>query len=340
MSLAPQWQGLPYHAISQFYRHRFGGRVYKIPVSISETCPNREGLGGGKICIFCDQWGSAAFPEYSQEPLRRQIEETRTRLQRRFNGEMFLVYFQAYTTTFSRTSHLREQFKTAFSFPDVKGVVVGTRPDCISDAVLDLWNETTGSGRFVGVELGVQSFDEKQLVWMQRGHTGKRAIDSILRIKEKTQVDLGIHLIFGLPGETDDQVIATARLVNSLPINNVKIHNLHVLRNTPLEKIWNDGQFIPLSRESYIRRTILFLEHLRPELSVHRLAAVASRHDELVAPAWASSKMETYQMFLDEFRRQETFQGSKWEAPLILDKNPDIASSNQYLGLNGQILST
>ena len=316
MSYPSQWQGLPYHAISQFYRREFGGKVYKVPVSLAETCPNREGLAGGKVCIFCDQWGSAAFPEYRMNPLHQQISQTIERLKRRFNGDMFLVYFQAYTNTFGRSQRLREQFATAFTFPEVRGVVVGTRPDCISDGVLDLWNETKDSGHFVAVELGVQSFAEDQLQWMERGHTARKSIEAIIRIKKQTQVDLGIHLMFGLPGETDEQMVNTAKMVNQLPLDNVKLHNLHVLKNTPLEEKWRNGQFIPVEREDYVRRVVLFLAHLRPDIAVHRLAAVASRHDELISPHWASSKMETYQLVLDEFKFRETYQGKNWEESL------------------------
>lgn len=234
MSNPHDWQGLPYNAISCFYRKTFGQRVYKIPVSVAETCPNREGIRGMKTCIFCDQWGSAAFPEYREDSLRQQIEQTRERIRRRFNGNSFLVYFQSYTTTFGRASLLREQFAVSLSYPEIKGVVVGTRPDCLSSAMLDLWKDTTEAGHFVGVELGVQSFDDSQLEWMRRGHDTKKSIEAIFKIREKAPlVNLGIHLMFGLPGESDSSIVETAQRVNSLPLDNVKLHNLHVLKNTP-----------------------------------------------------------------------------------------------------------
>ncbi len=309
-----QWHGLPYFAISQFYQRQFGGRVYKIPVSVAQTCPNRQGLGGTRVCIFCDQWGSAAFPEYRLESLKDQIHQAKNRLQRRFHTQMFLVYFQAYTHTFGRSEHLREQLKTVWSFPEVKGIVIGTRPDCISQAVLDLWNEMSAENRFVSIELGVQTFCDERLKWLARGHNGQKAIDAIWRIKENTPVDLGIHLIFGLPHETDEEIICLAEKVNNLPIDNVKLHNLHVLKDTELADLWQRGDFDPISRELYIHRVILFLEHLRPDIAVHRLAAVASRHEELLAPHWASSKMQTYQMVLDEFKLRQSYQGRMWSS--------------------------
>lgn len=303
------WQGLPYYPISLFYRNQFGQKVHKIPVSVVQSCPNREGLKGMKTCIFCDVWGSAAYPEHRSLELRGQIEKIRSRVRKRFNAHRFLVYFQAYTNTFTRTSQLRSYFEVVKGFDDVVGMVVGTRPDCLSHGVLDLWDDYSKE-YFLAVELGVQSFDEDQLLWMRRGHTGKQSIKAIHRIKEHNpRIDLGIHLIFGLPGETREALVETAKMVSDLPIDNIKLHNLHVLKGTPLADQYLQGEFSPISREEYVKRVILFLQHLSPRIAVHRLAATAGRHEELVAPDWAKSKMETYQIFLDEFANTSTYQG-------------------------------
>lgn len=308
MQWQEEWQGLPYFPISSFYRRVFGGKVYKIPVSTAQTCPNREGLKGMKTCIFCDEWGSAAYPELRQLELRKQIEESKNRVQSRTHAEKFLVYFQAYTNTFSKTQKLREQFEVACQVDDVVGLVVGTRPDCISDAVIDLWQEYSKK-IFISVELGAQSFNNAQLRWMERGHTAEKTMWAIDKIKSKVDVDLGIHLIFGLPEETDQQIIETARQVSRMPVNNVKLHNLHVLKNTPLESLYGDGEFTPLTMEEYARRVILFVQHLDPRVAIHRLAAVASREAELIAPEWTGHKMMVYQYFIDRFYAEKAYQG-------------------------------
>lgn len=309
MESQAKWNGLPYYPISQFYKNKFGEKVYKVSVSVAQTCPNREGLRGMKVCNFCDVWGSAAFPENRHLQLKKQIELTKNKIARRFKVKKFLVYFQAYTNTFAKTSQLREQFEVACEFPDVLGFVVGTRPDCLSHAVFDLWNEYSQS-KFLSVELGVQSFDEQQLLWMDRGHTAEQSIKACYKIKEKCpKVDLGIHLMFGLPGESKDDIIRAAKKCNELPIDNVKIHNLHVLKDTPLEKIYQRGEFSPISRDSYADFTALFLANLRPDIAVHRLSAVASRHDELVAPDWAKSKLDSYQFILDHLNNNNIYQG-------------------------------
>lgn len=309
MNTSTDWQGLPYYPISQFYRKQFGEKVYKISVSVAETCPNREGLRGMKTCNFCDVYGSAAYPELRQLPLVEQIVDTRDRMRNLYNAHKYLIYFQAYTNTFTKLQRLRENFEIASQFDYVVGMVVGTRPDCLSEGVFELWNEYLQKKYFVAVELGVQSFDEKQLLWMRRGHTAKKSIEAIQRIAQNSQVDLGIHLMFGLPEETDDDILTAARLCNDLPIHNVKLHNLHVLKNTALEEDYHKGLFRPISRQQYFDRCILFLENLRPDIAVHRLSALTPREEELVAPDWTARKMETYQDLIDYMRGQSAYQG-------------------------------
>lgn len=301
------WNGLPYHTISEHYNKLFGEKVYKIPVSVVDDCPNRRGLKGMQTCVFCDVWGSAANAESLSMELRNQIETYRERIAKRYNAQAFLVYFQAYTNTFTKVSALRHNFDVALSYPWVKGFTLGTRPDCLSKSVLDMWQEYHQKS-FVAVELGVQSFFDDQLAFMRRGHTAQDSIEAIHKISEQTDVDLGIHLIFGNPGETDEQIIATAKIVNTLPITNVKLHNLHVLKNTPLEEMYKQGEFLPIDRETYSHRVKLFVQHLAPHLALHRLAAYSSRWDELIAPEWTKDKMGTHQAIIDSLREQKAFQ--------------------------------
>lgn len=306
-------QGIPYHPISQHYRKIFGRKVMKIPVSVVDDCPNRRGLKGMQTCVFCDVWGSAARVETIMLPLKDQIEKVQQIIAKRHKSDDYLVYFQAYTNTFTKISALRANFETALSFPFVKGLVVGTRPDCLSKAVFDLWTEFHQRS-FVSVELGVQSFYDDQLEFMRRGHTAKDSINAIEKIARETPVDLGIHLIFGNPGETEAQMIETARICNDLPITNVKLHNLHVLKNTPLEEMHARGEFTPVELEEYGERVRVFLEHLSPRIAVHRLAALSSRPEELIAPAWTGNKMGTHQKLLNHLRSFESYQ-SKAYAP-------------------------
>lgn len=307
MQLRGHMDGLPYFPISRVYKERFGQKVFKVPVAIAETCPNREGIRGMQTCIFCDVHGSFAFPETQGNELRDQIIQHREKIAARYNAAKFLVYFQAYTTTFSQLAKLKAGFETALSFDDVVGCVVGTRPDTLSDAVLRFWQEQAEK-TFVSIELGVQTFDDDQLIWMRRGHTAQQSIKGIERVA-KAGLDTGIHLIFGWPTENDKQIIETARLCNDLPISNVKLHNLHVLKNTPLEKMYADGEFAPIDFDRYSDRVALFLDYLSPKIAVHRLAALSTKTDELIAPDWVRHKMRSYQGVIDRVNARGSFQG-------------------------------
>ncbi|MGZ3775724.1 MAG: TIGR01212 family radical SAM protein [Pseudobdellovibrionaceae bacterium] len=307
------WLGLPYHTISEHYNKLFGEKVYKVPVSVVDDCPNRRGLKGMQTCVFCDVWGSAANAESLSMELRSQIEKYQSQISSRYKAKAFLIYFQAYTNTFTKVSALRQNFDVALSYPWVKGFTLGTRPDCLSKAVLDLWQEYHEKS-FVAVELGVQSFFNDQLNFMRRGHTAEASIEAVHKIAEQTKVDLGIHLIFGNPGESDDHIIKTAEIVNTLPITNVKLHNLHVLKQTPLEEMYHRGEIAPIDRETYSHRVELFLQHLSPRFALHRLAAYSSRWDELVAPEWTKDKMGTHQYIIDYLRAHKSFQSQHFMA--------------------------
>lgn len=300
---------LPYNPISRFYRERFGTKVYKISVAVAETCPNREGLNGMQTCNFCDQWGSAAYSENLNKPLLQQIEEVREVMRRKRGAEKFLVYFQAYTTTFSKAQQLRDQLHTALKCDGVVGLVIGTRPDCLSQGFLETCQELARK-TFVSIELGVQTFNNDILKWMRRGHSAEQSLAAVDKIAGYCpDVSLGIHLIFGAPGEDDAMAIEAAHTINRLPVHTVKLHHLHVLKNTPLAEEYARGEFVPLEREAYFQRSCLFLQNLRKDIAVHRLSAFSPRWDELVAPEWTAFKMKTYQDMLDYMRAQKAFQG-------------------------------
>lgn len=302
------WKGNPYFPISERYNQIFGSKVYKIPVSTVDDCPNRRGLKGMQTCIFCDVWGSAARSEAISLNLRDQIIKYRNLIQNKFKAEKFLVYFQAYTNSFEKIETLRQQFETCLEFEDIVGFVVGTRPDCISPKLFSLWQEFHDK-KYVSVEIGAQSFFDPHLSFMKRGHDSATTIKALKRIRENTNVDLGIHLMFGWPDETLEQVIEAAEICNELPISNVKLHNLHVLKDTPLANLYFENQFTPIELDEYSDFVVKFVEHLKPGIAIHRLSALASRHDELIAPDWTKLKMQTFQSIIDKFNFYKTYQG-------------------------------
>jgi len=203
-------------------------------------------------------------------------------------------------------------YKEALKEKDVVGIVVGTRPDCLPKRVLHKFSEIAQEN-YLSVELGVQTFDDAQLRFLSRGHDSASSLKAIRKLKTLADVNLCVHLMFGLPDETDEQIRKTAEILSEQKVDGVKLHNLHVLRNTPLEKLYRKSLFKPVDLEEYSRKVALFLENLSPNIAVHRLAAVASRWDELVAPQWTREKMKTTQFIDDFLAAKETWQGRCFE---------------------------
>lgn len=299
---------LRHHPISADYRRLFGCKVYKVAVAVARTCPNRAGLNGMRVCTFCDPWGSAAHEEGAGLTLTGQIRINAERIRARYKAEKFIVYFQAYTNTFQPLARLERQLHEALAVPDVVGVALGTRPDCLPGPMIELL-AGLAERTHVSVELGLQTLDDGQLAFLARGHDSACSLEALERLKRHPRLNLCAHLMFGLPGETEAQLRDTARTLSRLGVHGVKLHNLHVLRNTPLEALYREGRFTPVTLEAYARKVRVFLEYLDPAVAVHRLAAVASRWDEVVAPPWARGKLRPAQAVLDELERAGSRQG-------------------------------
>lgn len=297
-----------FRSIRVHYHEKFGGRTKVIPVAVASTCPNRLGLKGMQTCIFCDEWGSAAYTDTQHVPFEEQVKQRIGSFDEKYHTENYLVYFQAYTNTFLSIRKLEEHIKASEAYPQIKGFILGTRPDCLSRKFLDVL-QAHAKKRYVSIELGVQSFDNDQLGFLRRGHSREQSIEAIELIGEREEIEVGIHLMFGVPGETEDQIIETARLVSRLPVNHVKLHNLHVLKNTPLEDLYASGEFQPDSLDTYTQKVTLFLQYLRPGIVVQRLVALSSRWEELVAPDWTKHKLKTRNYIVDSLKQNKAFQG-------------------------------
>jgi len=306
------FEGRRYFPISQYFRHRFGERVAKISVSVAETCPNRSPNSTMEACIFCDDWGSAAYHHEKDRELLDQIRHNKKLVSRRLKSELFLVYFQSYTNTLDKVNILQQRFETALSEEYVRGLVVGTRPDCLPDRIFPLLNKVCETN-YVLVEIGAQSFFNDQLEFLKRGHSAEKNIEAILKLNQKTQVDIGVHLIFGMPDETQERLIETARIINQLPVSNVKLHNLHVLSNTTLAEMYQRNEFVPDELDVYADKVILFLRHLAPNVAVQRLAAIANRWDELIAPKWTGQKMGPLDFIERKMKEAGYYQGDLFD---------------------------
>ena len=311
MKVPSDWNGQPYYPISQFYKKRFGERVHKISVSVAETCPNRQN-NSGEGCVFCDQWGSAGNRDLADLPLIDQIRQGRERLSSRFGVGKFLVYFQAFTNTYARLSRLEKDLQVALNEENVCGTVLGTRPDCLPADIYAMLKNFSEE-KYISVELGAQSFYDNKLAFLKRGHTAAQSIEAIHQLSEKTKVDIGIHLIFGLPDESVEEICSTAEKINQLPVGNVKLHNLHVLAGTELERLYKLGGIKPISLENYSEKVIRFLERLSPDIAVQRLAAYAGQQHGLIAPEWTGNRMMPSQFIINHMKGLDTFQGKCYE---------------------------
>ena len=265
-----------------------------------------------EACIFCDDWGSAAYHHEKDRELLDQIRHNKKLVSRRLKSKKFLVYFQSYTNTLDKVNILQQRFETALSEEYVRGLVVGTRPDCLPDRIFPLLNKVCETN-YVLVEIGAQSFFNDQLEFLKRGHSAEKNIEAILKLNQKTQVDIGVHLIFGMPDETPERLIETARIINQLPVSNVKLHNLHVLSNTTLAEMYQRNEFVPDELDVYADKVILFLRHLAPNVAVQRLAAIANRWDELIAPKWTGQKMGPLDFIERKMKEAGYYQGDLFD---------------------------
>jgi hypothetical protein len=303
--------GRRYTAFSDELRRVFGCRVQRISVDAGFTCPNRDGTAGTGGCIFCGGKGSGSFGIRPELSVASQLLHGKEFLARRYGAARFLAYFQAYSNTYAPVEHLRLLYDEALSVPDVAGLIVGTRPDCLPADVLDLLAGYARSTYF-WLELGLQSPLDRTLSLLNRGHDFASFADAVARSRERG-IRVCAHVILGLPGETREEMLATAGILNDLGVEGVKIHQLHVMRGTALEEMHRRGEVRCLERDDYVGLVCDFLERLDPAIVIHRLVGDAPA-DHLVAPDWSLRKGEVLDAVDAELARRGTGQGAALEA--------------------------
>ena len=316
------WHGKPYYSLDAFFKNTYGEKIYKIAVDAGLTCPNRDGTLGSRGCTFCSAGGSGDFAVQGYEELRdtsvygKQYEQRSGRSYRRVKdvdwqieqglarfrkkaGQRFVIYFQAYTGTYGPVDYLREIWTRALENPQVVGISVATRPDCLFEEVLALLRELAQiwqpEGKFIWIELGLQTMHEKTAETIRRGYALPVYADAVTRLHE-TGIPTITHIILGLPGETEADMLATVSYVNReltrervLPGTGVKLQLLHVLEGTDLAEDYRAGRFVPLSMEKYMKLVKESLALLSPELVIHRLTGDGPKQI-LLAPAWSANK--------------------------------------------------
>lgn len=295
-----------YNQYSQHLEKIFGCKVYKVTLDAGFSCPNRDGTISTGGCIFCDDSGSFSKAHSNLLSIDKQLETSIERLKKRFKAKKFISYFQAFTNTYAPVDQLKNIYDQALQHPDIVGMSIGTRPDCVDPEKIDLIASYT-KDKYVWVEYGLQSIHNKSLKLINRGHTAEDFIHAAEITKNKN-INICAHVIIGLPGETREDILTTAKTLASLGINGVKIHLLCVLKGTLLEKMYYNNEFNLLSQDEYIDTVCDFLEILPPDVTIHRIAGNGLK-EILVAPKWLPEKFKILNMIDRELERRSSYQG-------------------------------
>ncbi|WP_215189935.1 TIGR01212 family radical SAM protein [Exiguobacterium sp. s6] len=297
-----------YHKLNEAYRREFGGKVFKVPLDGGFTCPNRDGLVSKGGCTFCSDDGSGDFAGNACDPIPVQFAEVKARLHRKWKEARYIAYFQAFSNTYAPVARLRELFEPALKEEGVVGLSIATRPDCLPDDVVDYLaelNERTS----LTVELGLQTIHDATAKKINRGHDYKTFLEGLAKLRRRN-ISVVVHIINGLPGETTEMMLDTAREVAKMDIQGIKIHLLHVLKHTPLARQYEKGLLELMDETTYVSLVCDQLETLPPEIVIHRLTGDGPP-DLLIGPTWSRHKMAVLNAIDAELVRRDSFQGKK-----------------------------
>ena len=300
-----------YYTYDYYLRRTFGGKCAKIPLDAGFTCPNIDGRCGHGGCIYCSDRGSGDFAASAALTIAEQFRITREKLGSKWNTERCIPYFQAHTNTYAPLSVLKEKYEEALSQSGVVGLNIATRSDCLPDDVVEYLAELAGR-TVLTVELGLQSAHDETARLINRGHSYGEFLEGYKRLREASEkINICIHLILGLPEESAEMMLETVRRVAELRPHQVKLHLLHVIKGTPLAKMYERGDYVPLEKEEYVDLVCRSLELLPPETVIGRLTGDGMA-EELLAPLWSIKKVSVINDIDKELFARNTWQGSKF----------------------------
>jgi len=299
-----------YNAFSDELKRAFGCRVHRISVDAGFTCPNRDGTVGSDGCIYCGGAGSGSFGIARGLSIAAQLEEGKEVMVRKYKAKKFIAYFQPFSNTYAPVERLAALYDEALDVKDIVGLIVGTRPDCLPPATLDLLAQYARKCWF-WLELGLQSPHDRTLQAINRGHDLAAFVYTVNVCKERG-IRVCVHVILGLPGELREEMLATAGILNELKVDGVKLHLLHVMRGTKLAQMYERGEIRVMERDDYVGLVCDFLERLEPRISIQRLTGDGGR--DLIAPLWSLAKFEVLNAIDVELERRGTRQGSALES--------------------------
>lgn len=297
-----------YNSFGPYLKKRFGAVVYKVNVDAGFTCPNRDGTLGVTGCIYCNNDSFRPSGCKTEIPVEEQIRNGIRYLSMRYKAKKFLVYFQPYTNTYAPVAKLERLYREALSAPSVIGLAIGTRPDCVDGDKIEMLRELARD-HFILIEYGLQSIYDKSLDYVLRGHDYRTFLDAIHLTKQKG-IHIGAHIIAGLPTETREEMLAAADELSALPIGFLKIHQLQVVKDTPLAEEYGRRPFYTFGYEEYLDFLVDFIERLSPHIVLQRLFAMAP-DDILIAPKWEKTRQQIIRDINDRFTQRDVLQGSR-----------------------------
>ncbi len=305
--MAEFWDGKRYHSLNCFLRKKFGHKVFKIPLDAGFTCPNRDGKISSGGCIFCGPRGSGDFTGTAFD-LKEQFCEAKGMMTGKWKEGRYIAYFQAYTNTYAKVEVLRQKYYSALDMEGVVGISIATRPDCLPEEVLDLLEEINGR-TYLWVELGLQTVHEETARLINRGYSLETYVSSIEELK-KRNIEVVTHCILGLPGENRQKMLETAGFVANTGTQGIKLHLLHVLKNTKLEEMYLRGDFQLMTMEDYVETVVDCIERLPGEMVIHRITGDGPRAS-VVGPLWSLRKFEVINAIEHLMMDRNTWQGKK-----------------------------
>lgn len=302
------WNDKRYHTLDYEMKKTFNEKTIKLSIDGDFTCPNRDGTIGLKGCIFCSERGSGDFNSDKTKSITEQIEEQKQIMSKKWKSSTYIAYFQNYTNTYDTVENLRKKFYEAINCENIKGLAIATRPDCLNNEILELLNELNKK-TFLWIELGLQSINNNTARFLRRGYDLAQ-FDLAYEQLKGYNIKTVVHLILGLPGETKTQMLDSIKYVSLKKPWGLKLHMLHVLKNTDLEKYYNTNPFEILSREEYVNIVCDALEFINPETVIHRLTGDGKKSD-LIEPLWTLHKLKVLSDIDKELKNRNSYQGKQ-----------------------------
>lgn len=304
-----QWNGKRYHSLNYFLREKFGEKVFKISLDAGFSCPNRDGTISKGGCVFCSERGSGDFAGDRCFSITKQFEDIKAMMNKKWKDGKYIAYFQAYTNTYAPIDVLKAKYEEAVTQEDVVGLAIATRPDCLKDEVLDLLEEYSKKV-YTWVELGLQTSKDDTAKLINRGYKLEIFEEAVKRLRERN-IDVVVHVIFGLPGESREDMLNTIEYLSQMDVQGVKLHLLHLMKNTPLEILYNKGMLKLLEMEEYLELITTAITILPEEIVVHRLTGDAPR-ELLIGPIWSLRKWEVLNAIDKKLQDEDLYQGKNF----------------------------